>query len=201
MNLRKGETAQEVWFKGKRYTLDMSYDTVLLVQQLYGDERLENSDKIDRALKLLIKSRFKLWLLGDLDRVKLLEKITDIHIAAKRRPQVSDSPKLMDFLHDRGFIYASFQQAYGIDLMAECGRMSWRRFLDLLDGVPDNTKIREVMRIRAMEIPEPTRTNRKEIQNILRLKSYYALPVSGGGGREGLNLLFETLEKGARRIG
>ncbi len=56
------------------------------------------------------------------------------------------------------------------------------------------------MRIRAMELPEPTRTNRKEIQNILRLKSYYALPVSGGGGKDGLNLLFETLEKGARKI-
>lgn len=200
MNLRTGETAQEVWFNGKRYMLDLSYDTVLLVQKLYGDERLDHSGKIDQALKLLVKSRFKLWLLGDLDRVKLLEDITDNYIAQKRRPQVSNGPKLIDFFHDRGFIYASFQQAYGIDLTEECGRMSWRRFLDLLDGLPENTKIREVMRIRAMEIPEPTGTNRKEIQNILRLKSYYALPVSGGGGREGLNLLFETLEKGARRV-
>lgn len=200
MSLLMGERAPEVWFKGKHYTLNLSYDTVLLVQQLYGDERLDNGDKITQALKLMVKSRFKVWLLGDIDRAKLLEEITKKHIAPTRRVQSAGGPKLMDFRYDGGYIYASFQQAYGLDLTAECGRMSWQKFIDLLDGLPDKTKIKEVMRIRAMELPEPTRTNRKEIQNILRLKSYYALPVSGGGGKDGLNLLFETLEKGARKI-
>ena len=195
-----GEGRPEVWFKGRRYKLNLSYDTVLLVQQLYGDERLDNGDKITQALKLMVKIRFKVWLLGDIDRAKLLEEITKKHIAPTRRVQSAGGPKLMDFRYDGGYIYSSFQQAYGLDLTAECGRMSWQKFIDLLDGLPDKTKIKEVMRIRVMELPEPTRTNRKEIQNILRLKSYYALPVSGGGGRDGLNLLFETLEKGARKI-
>lgn len=200
MSLLMGERVPEVRFKGKRYRLNLSYDTVLLVQLLYCDDRLDNGDKINQALKLLVKSSFKVWILGDFDRAKLLEEVTKTYITAKRRPQVSGNPKLMDFRYDGDYIYASFRQAYGLDLERECGRLSWRKFIDLLDGLPDKTKMKEVMRIRAMEIPEPTGTNRKEIQNIMQLKSYYALPVSGGGGQEGLNRLFETLEKGAKRI-
>lgn len=189
-----------VLFKGKRYRLDLAYDVVLLVQQLYEEEDLENEDKINQALKLLVRSRFRVWLLNDLERAKLLEQITREHISSKRRARTSSHTKLMDFCYDEAYIYASFRQAYGIDLAEENGRLSWRKYIDLLDGLPDKTKLKEVMRIRAMEIPAPTRTNRKEIQNIMELKSYYALPVKGGGGQDGLNLLFDTLEKGAKRV-
>ena len=55
------------------------------------------------------------------------------------------------------------------------------------------------MRIRAMDVPEPNGHNQKEIQNIMELKSYYALPVEGGGGQSGLNALFAALEAEAMR--
>ena len=200
MSILLGDDKPVVHFKEKWYRLDLSFDTVLLVHRLYEDECLDNEDKVNQALKLLVKSRFKLWLLGAYDCAKLLEEITRTHIAPKRRRKTSNCQKLMDFTYDADYIYASFRQAYGIDLVNECGRLSWHKFIDLLDGLPDKTKIKEVMRIRAMEVPTPTKTNRKEIQSIMELKSYYALPVKGGGGQEGLNLLFETLEKGAKRI-
>ncbi len=187
-------------FKGKRYRLDLAYDTVLLVQQLYEEEELENEDKLNQALALLVRNRFKVWLLNDFERAQLLEEITRVHISAKKRTRASSHQKLMDFHYDDAYIYASFRQAYGIDLIEERGKLPWRKYIDLLDGLPDKTKLKEVMRIRAMEIPTPTRTNQKEIQNIIELKSYYALPVKGGGGQDGLNLLFNTLEKGAKRI-
>lgn len=189
-----------VLFKGKRYRLDLAYDVVLLVQQLYEEENLDNEDKINQALKLLVRDRFRVWLLNDLERAQLLEEITREHISSKRRTRTSSHQKLMDFHYDEAYIYASFRQAYGIDLAEESGKMSWRKYIDLLDGLPDKTKLKEVMRIRAMEIPAPTRTNRKEIQNIMELKSYYALPVKGGGGQDGLNLLFDTLERMANRV-
>lgn len=50
------------------------------------------------------------------------------------------------------------------------------------------------MHIREMEIPQFNGKNQKQIQEIQELKSYYALPVKGGGGQGGLDLLFSTLE-------
>ena len=51
------------------------------------------------------------------------------------------------------------------------------------------------MRIRAMDVPEPTKYNQKERQNIMELKAYYALPIKGVGGQKGLDMLFSTLEE------
>ena len=55
------------------------------------------------------------------------------------------------------------------------------------------------MRIRQMPVPEYNGKNSKEIQEINEMKSYYALPVEGGGGQSGLDLLFHTLEGMAKR--
>lgn len=51
------------------------------------------------------------------------------------------------------------------------------------------------MRIRNMEIPVYNGKNGKEIREIQELKSFYALPVRGGGGKNGLDALFFALEK------
>lgn len=102
--------------------------------------------------------------------------------------------KLFDFEEDGEYIYASFMQDYGIDLVDMQGKLPWQRFIALFQGLSDNTKIKEVMRIRGMEIPEPTKTNRKEIQNLMELKTYYALGYKEDNGKEGLERLFATLE-------
>ena len=60
--------------------------------------------------------------------------------------------------------------------------------------VPESTKIREIMKIRGMDLPEPTKYNQKERQSLMELKSYYALPAVGGGGQQGLDALFSSLE-------
>ena len=187
-------SGNSVNYNGKRYRVNVSYDTVLLVQRMYGEEMLDAGDKICMALKLLVRAPFKVWLLSDLEKAELLGVVMREKIQLPPRPVVGRPQKLMDFEADSDYIYASFKQAYGMDLIKERGRLTWRRFCDLLDGLPEKTKLKEVMRIRAMDVPEPTRYNQKERQNILELKAYYALPVSGSGGQAGLDRLFSTLE-------
>ena len=50
-----------------------------------------------------------------------------------------------------------------------------------------------------MEVPPFNGKNARQIQEINELKSYYALPVKGGGGQSGLDLLFRTLEGMAKQ--
>lgn len=188
-------SGENVEYKGKMYKTNTSYDTVLLLQKLYDEENLDPGDKINQALKMLTKNPFKVWLLTDVEKAELLKKITEEKINLPPRPKVGKQQKLMDFEADSEYIYASFQQAYGIDLLKERGKLQWKRFCELLDGLPDKTKLREVMRIRAMDVPEPTKYNQKERQNIMELKAYYALPIKGVGGQKGLDMLFSTLEE------
>lgn len=41
----------------------------------------------------------------------------------------------VDIINDWGYIEADFQREYGINLMEELDKMSWRRFLTLLRGL------------------------------------------------------------------
>lgn len=186
--------SDSVVYRGKKYHVDTSYDVVLLMYRLYEEQLLDAGEKILQALKLLVKNPFRVWLLSDEDKVGLFEQIMKDKIELPHRPQIGPPKKLIDFEADSDYIYASFKQAYGMDLVQERGKLQWKNFCRLLDGLPDKTKMKEVMRIRAMDIPEPTGYNQKERQNIMELKAYYALPVKGHNGKEGLDMLFATLE-------
>lgn len=183
-----------------KFVINPAYDTVLEVQKLYKEDTLTEFEKIDQALKMLVRNKWNLRLLNPEEKQKLLSVITKRYVEVEKRPQIKKSPfPVLDFEKDGDYIYASFMQAYKIDLIEEQGRLPWKKFLYLFNGLPADTKIKQIMRIRQMPVPEYNGKNSKEIQEINEMKSYYALPVEGGGGQSGLDLLFHTLEGMAKR--
>nr|DAR08589.1 MAG TPA: hypothetical protein [Caudoviricetes sp.] len=183
-----------------KFVINPAYDTVLEVQKLYKEDTLTEFEKIDQALKMLVRNKWNLRLLNPEEKQKLLSVITQRYVEVEKRPQIKKSPfPVLDFEKDGDYIYASFMQAYKIDLIEEQGRLPWKKFLYLFNGLPADTKIKQIMRIRQMPVPEYNGKNSKEIQEINEMKSYYALPAEGGGGQSGLDLLFHTLEGMAKR--
>ena len=183
-----------------KFVINPAYDTVLEVQKLYKEDTLTEFEKIDQALKMLVRNKWNLRLLNPEEKQKLLSVITKRYVEVEKRPQIKKSPfPVLDFEKDGDYIYASFMQAYKIDLIEEQGRLPWKKFLYLFNGLPADTKIKQIMRIRQRPVPEYNGKNSKEIQEINEMKSYYTLPVEGGGGQSGLDLLFHTLEGMAKR--
>ncbi len=172
-----------------------AFDTVLEIQKLYQEKELTGFEKMNQALFMLVENEEVLNLLTISEKKELLDIITKEHICIKKRhqPRPNMTP-VLDFEEDGDFIFASFMQDYQIDLIEEQGKLPWKKFMYLFNGLSDQTKIRQVMRIRSMEIPQYNGKNSKHIQEIQDLKSYYALPVKGNGGELGLDLLFSTLE-------
>ena len=144
---------------------------------------------------MFVKNDWNLRLLSNAEKVSLLDEIGNRYVKVKKRPKTRKSQvPILDFEEDGDYIYASFMQDYHIDLIDKQGKLPWKKFLFLFNGLSSETKIKQVMRIREMEIPQPNGKNQKQIQEILELKSYYALPVKGGGGQSGLDMLFSALE-------
>jgi hypothetical protein len=185
--------ATHVWHENRYYTVNPSYDIVLDLQKVYRDSRLNDIDKINTALRMLIVRPKRIHMSTN-QKMNLLQAIYDQCIKIPERHSPKNQQKVFDFEFDGEYIYSSFMEEYGIDLIEQRGKLHWKKFLALFQGLSEKTKIREVMKIRSMEIPSPNRHNRKEIQSIMELKSYYALPVQGTGGKQGLDLLFSTLE-------
>lgn len=177
-----------------------AFDTVLEIQRLYSEDSLTDYEKVDQALKMLVKNGWNLRLYTPQEKINLMEEVWKRFIETKKRPQIKKNPlPVLDFEEDGDYIYASFMQDYHIDLIDEQGRLPWKKFLYLFNGLSSNTKIKQVMQIRGMEVPQFNGKNAKQIQEINELKSYYALPVRGGGGQAGLDLLFRTLEGMAKQ--
>ena len=185
----------------KRFLVNPAFDTVLEVQHLFAEEELTDHDKVEQALKMFVINDRRMRGMGINAKVELLNEIYRQCINTRKHPPSRKNIRVLDFEYDGEYIYSSFMLDYGIDLIDEQGRLPWKKFIALFQGLSENTKIREVMRIRSMDIPKPTGKNGKQIQEIMDLKSYYALPVKGGGGQAGLDALFSALEGMAVRSG
>lgn len=97
---------------------------------------------------------------------------------------------VMDFAQDAGAIRASFLQAYGIDL--DRSNLSFFDFRELIEGLPDNTIFARIVDIRRRPLPEPTKTNAKEIDALQRAKKAVEIKVSDD---ERARIFAESLRK------
>lgn len=79
-----------------------------------------------------------------------------------------------DIRYDGDYIYASFLQAYGIDLFDVQGKLHWKKFNALLSGLPEGTKFMEVIKIRKWKPQKGDSSEYKE--EMRRLQKDYALP-------------------------
>ena len=183
-----------VAYKGRNYKVSVPFDVVLDVQRLYREKLLTDADKLYKALELLCPDR-RAGRLALEDKAGLLECIYDTQVRTAPRPRVGRQVKVVDFDADGEYIYASFLQDYGIDLIAAQGKLHWKKFIALFQGLSEQTKIKQVMQIRGRELPRPTKYNQEEIKNLMELKAYYALDYIENSGQKGLALLFSTLER------
>lgn len=79
-----------------------------------------------------------------------------------------------DIRYDGDYIYASFLQAYGIDLFDVQGKLHWKKFNALLSGLPEGTKFTEVVKIRKWKPQKGDSAEYKE--EMRKLQKDYALP-------------------------
>ena len=85
------------------------------------------------------------------------------------RQRESSTDAVIDYIIDGEYIVSSFMQAYGIDLTT-CD-MHWHLFKALLVGLPNDTKMKEIISMRSWK-----KSTKKEEQIRQELKDDWALP-------------------------
>ena len=190
-----------VIFRGRKYRLNLAYDAVLSCIQAGRDPVLGDLDKLELCLAILVKNKRALRRLNPQDKSELYEEISSKHLnVISRKAPGKQAQPVSDFVEDFDLIYSSFRFAYGMDLSRERGKLPWKEFCWLFEGLPPGCKMREVMEIRARKIPAPTKYNQEEIRQLTELKQYWTLPVLGPANyQEQLECLFEALSRLARR--
>lgn len=178
-------------YKQKEYAIDLSFDNVLDVFDVLEDKFLRTEEKAKICLELLLDEEFE-----DDEAVELFNYIFENFIKIKRKrvieydlkgnplPVVDDDEEedFIDIAQDAEYIYASFMQAYGIDLFEQQGKLHWHKFRALLQGLPPDTIMQRIIQIRTWK---ESKYDSKEFKDAMRkLQRIHALnkEVTDGGG-------------------
>ena len=156
----------EIEHDGKIYKLTPAYDNVLNMYEEIKD--LSPIDRLDVMAYYLMEEPV-------LD-VGLILAITELLLG--KAPAEEHVQPYFSFTQDAPYIYAAFRQQYGIDLLAERGKLHWWAFNALLKGLTADTQFVRILQIRQKPIPRATKSNREGIAQLLRLKSEYRLEIS-----------------------
>lgn len=165
---------------GETYTVNDSFDNVMRMYEIL--DRNPNALGIELAIYTLIGS------IPELDinsMTRLFKKLCQIYINDGEKPKVErdllgnelpvQHKEWFSFKYDAWAIYSGFMQAYGMDLKAMRGKLRWCEFKALLNGLPSDTRFKEIVEIRQREYPEGKGTE-KERQALRKAKEAVSYP-------------------------
>lgn len=161
-----------------RIPLNLSFDRVLKVLELWHDDKVHTLIKGYVALEILtgvnLSSRIDVE-----ESFKLFELVFDTHIVSQSaetsplvdlegnplpiqyKKEVAEKP-VYSLVHDSDYIFASFMQAYNLDLIEQQGKLHWKKFNALLSGLPEDTRLIQVIKIRKWKPEKGDSSKHKE---------------------------------------
>ena len=174
----------------KEFPLNLSFDNVLRLFEMWRDEDVPEFVKPHFGIRILTGETLEDFTVEEMSEVFnevfeehiSLSTVEDNHVeydlAGNPMKTTASNGKQeqapYDIRFDGDYIYASFLQAYGIDLFDVQGKLHWKKFNALLSGLPEGTKFMEVVKIRKWKPQKGDSAEYKE--EMRRLQKDYALP-------------------------
>ncbi len=156
---------------GKFYKMDFDFRNVLRMMDEMARKDLMQEAKEYRALRCLCR------------RPRNVQKVlAAVYAVLFDAAPKAGGQKVTDFVQDAGLIRSAFRQSYGIDLYRD--RLHWIEFRELIGALPEGSKYREVIGIRARPIPAPTKWNGEERAWLMKAKAEVALRIEDEEERE-----------------
>lgn len=174
----------------KEFPLNLSFDNILRLFEMWRDEDVPEFVKPHFGIRILTGETLEDFTVEEMSEVFnevfeehiSLSTVEDNHVeydlAGNPMKTTASNGKQeqapYDIRYDGDYIYASFLQAYGIDLFDVQGELHWKKFNALLSGLPEGTKFMEVIKIRKWKPQKGDSAEYKE--EMRRLQKDYALP-------------------------
>src|SRR5690625_1953159 len=170
---------------GVAYEVDMSFDNILRLFDMLEDKTLLDVQKVNLGLIMLIGDELEKYDAEEKAKifVELFKSVIGedaqrkqrVDIAGNPMPEIADDDKKThDLAQDAEYIYASFMHTYRIDLYEQQGKLHWKKFKALLNGLGEDTIFSRIVGIRTADLPTGKGTS-KERERLRKLKRQYAL--------------------------
>ncbi|WP_423710368.1 Gp15 family bacteriophage protein [Latilactobacillus curvatus] len=186
-----------VTINGEEHPIYMAFDNVMSALEMFDDKELSESDRLYVFLGIMFHD-YDQELISSLDfetqvdvGQQIIEQINSepienqpVDLNGDPMPQPKrDGPQLVSFLLDAKYIYAAFMQAYSIDLIEQQGSLHWAKFSALINALPDNTLMRQIIDIRKTNLNEIK--DKDEKKRIRKLQQQFSLENKADSDEEG----------------
>jgi hypothetical protein len=172
--------------------LNLSFDNVLKIMELFDDDTISNRVKPNIALMMLIVDHSLLAQLNMQGKENLVidvfkDKLNIDLTADKKAGEMTESlgnlldeeapdVPVVNFTIDADMIFASFLFDYNINLFEQQGKLQWDEFLALFNNLSEKAPMRTAIHYRTCEIPKKDKHNGEERKQIKKMKERYELP-------------------------
>ena len=153
--------------RGKEYRLYASFDRVLEALAFVKRKDFSDAEKEEYLTFLFFG-----------DGVAPDAELVSAALAMLCPASKNSGVRSFDWEQDAAVIYASFLSAYGIDLYSVRGKLHWTAFIALLQNLPRDSAFGRLIDIRTCEVPQVTKYNQKQVQNLMKAKAAYRLRIS-----------------------
>ncbi len=177
MKIIYDELPCSIQIDGYDYPVNTDFRIWVKFEEIFKDKEIATAEMLTDAIMLCypagilpptaldaVRGLFEFYRCGDYDSES--DKKDDENKPHKKEKNI------YDYYHDADYLYAAFMEQYGIDLADE--QLHWWKFRALFLGLSSNTKLKEIMGIRAMNTSEISDKKLKE--HYKKLQRVYALP-------------------------
>lgn len=192
----------EIEINGQLYEWDLSYDNVLRFYELMDDDSVNEIEKVQLAFKMFIPE-CTTDIETQIETVQAIAQYISGQDEEESEPS-EDHKQYYSWEQDADYIYASFLQDYGIDLIDLQGTLRWEKFIAMLNSLSERTKFSQVVSIRAAEIPAGNSEYEiAERNRLIQLKHLYALKGedSVSYAEQEIDSMFDRLVESAQKGG
>lgn len=170
-------------YEGKQVEIDLSFDNVLDIFDVLQMKHLLEKDLVELVIILLFgegvilpKDYIVVWKdVFEKYMKPTKSKPAKYDIAGNPMPDPEKNDEItLDLQQDAEYIYASFIQAYNINLFERQQDLHWLEFRALLQGLPEDTIMKQIMSIRGY-VPDKNDSSEykkqmKKLQTIYKLE-------------------------------
>lgn len=174
-------------WNGVRLELNLAFDNILLLFDLFEDESINEYLKTDIALNMLVVDKVDINQLDAERKSMLLLDILkdrldiDLRLLMKKKIEEKEEEKAptiptVDFVVDAERIFSSFLFDYSIDLIEQQGKMQWNKFIALFRNLSNKSPMGQALHYRTCDILPKDKNNSEERKRIKKMKEIYELP-------------------------
>lgn len=194
MNLLIDLAPKEIKINNKTYKINSDFRVCILFEMMLNDNEVPQDLIPLQALQL-----FYPVLPEPEDYIEAINKILWFYSGGKENKEVgnqsskkSNYEAIYDFDFDDEYIYSAFLSTYGIDLQ-DIKYLHWWKFKALFKGLPEETKIMQIIKYRSIDLSSIKDKDEKEFYK--KMKKIYKLPTNKNE-KDKINEIEEALLNG-----